>query len=124
MQNSRSRGTWILYALALLGLAMTAGCAPGSAWTLSGVGCADPSGNQEKPETRKVRGCIGDACDELPPASASQGAVQAAADLGSAAPRETSTSAADATAPLADEAADDPSSLGNLKVYYQRHERR
>ena len=124
MQNSRSRGTWILYALALLGLAMTAGCAPGSAWTLSGVGCADPSCNQEKPETRKVLGCIGDACNEPPPASASKGAAQAAADLDTGAPREASTSAADATAPLADEAADDSSSLSNIKVYYQRHNRR
>ncbi len=123
MQNSRSQGTWNLYTLALLGVAMTAGCAPGSALTISGVGCADPSCNEEKPETRKVLGCIGDACNEPPPASASKGAVQAAADLGSAAPREASTSAADATVPLADEAADDPSSLWNIKVYYQRHNR-
>ncbi len=124
MQNSRSQGSWIPYALAPPGLAMAAGCAPGSASTLSGVGCADPFCNEEKPETRKVLGCIGEACNEPPPASASKRAAQAAADLGSGAPRETTRSAADATAPLADEAADDPSSLRNLKVYYQRHERR
>ncbi len=123
MQNSRSRGSWILYALALPGLAMAAGCAPGSAATLSSVGCADPSCNEEKPETRKVLGCIGEACNEPPPASASKGAAQTAADVGSGAPRETTRSAADATAPLADEAADDPSSLWNIKVRFESHHR-
>ncbi len=123
MRNSRSQGSWILYALALPGLAMAAGCAPGSATTLSGVGCADPSCNEEKPETRKVLGCIGKACNEPPPATGSKGAARAAAAVGSGAPRETMRSAADAAAPLANDATDDPSSLWNIKVYYESHDR-
>ncbi len=123
MRNSRSQGSWILYALALPGLVMAAACAPGSATTLSGVGCADPSCNEEKPETRRVLGCIGEACNEPPPASASKGAAQAAADVGSGAPRETTMSAEDATTPLANETADDSSSPWNIKVYYESHNR-
>ncbi len=102
---------------------MAAGCAPGSASTLSGVGCADPFCNEEKPETRKVLGCIGKACNEPPPATGSKGAARAAAAVGSGAPRETTRSAADATAPLTDEAADAPSSLWNIKVRYESHHR-
>jgi len=69
---TRSHRSEILCFLALAAAFLASACAPGSARTLTGVGCADPSCNEVVPETRKVLGCIGEACNEPPPASAAK----------------------------------------------------
>lgn len=109
--STRSRGNWIFYPLALATLFLSSGCAPGTAATLSGVGCEDPSCNEVKPETRRVLGCIGEGCDESPPPGAAKQVPQA--DTDEVRP------VADSAAPKA-EADADGSSPWKIKVYYER----
>ncbi len=115
--STRSHRNWILYPLALAALFMASACAPGSATTLKGVGCVDPSCNEVQPETRKVLGCIGEACNEPPPPSA---AKKVAGDAKKVAGDETPSAAGSPETP-ADEA--DVPSLWKIKVFYERPDR-
>ncbi len=115
----RSPRNGILCLLALAALVLASACAPGTATTLSGVGCADPSCNEVKPETRKVLGCIGEACDEPPSPSAAKKAAHE--DGSSIASQPAASSGTDSQAPGESDA--DASSKWNINVYYESYER-
>jgi len=76
----RTRSRWVLPFLALAAALLASACAPGSSSRLTGVGCADPSCNEVMPETRKVLGCIGEACNEPPPPSAAKKVASTASE--------------------------------------------
>lgn len=131
------RSDWglALVPLALATLLLASACVPGAASTLTGVGCPDPSCNEVNPETRKVLGCIGETCNEPPPPGAekrrataenSNGAPQPAAQSATISPAPPAAQSATATEPPADAEADadaNESSLWNIKVYYEGHDR-
>lgn len=135
---TRSHRSEILCSLGLAAALLASGCAPGSARTLTGVGCADPSCNEVMPETRKVLGCIGEACNEPPPASAAKKvagpaggepetaptpvAGAAGGERGTASPTVAASGADSAKGPEAKTDGDD-SSDWDLKVYYEPYQR-
>ena len=119
----RSHRNGIRYPLALAALFLASACAPGSASTLYGVGCADPFCNEVMPETRKVLGCIGEACNEPPPPSAAKEVADTATEGSSSASQPATASGTDSPAPSAGEADADASSLWNIKVHYESHHR-
>ena len=107
--------------LALVILLLTSACAPGAATTLSGVGCPDPFCNEVDPETRKVLGCIGAACNPPPPPSPVK--QQAATEASSRAPQTAAEAGTGARVPSLAEADADESEEWNIKVYYESHDR-
>ena len=116
----RSHRNGIPCLLALAALVLASACAPGTATTLSGVGCADPSCNEVKPETRKVLGCIGEACNEP---TAAKKAPHAATEGSSSASQPAAAPGTDSPAPAAGQEDADASSMWDIKVYYESHER-
>lgn len=143
MWQTRSfyRSDWglALVPLALAALLLASACAPGTQSMLTGVGCPDPSCNEVDPETRKVIGCIGEACNEPPPPGAEK--QRATTENSSRASQSTARSATAAVAPAPpaapSEMATDPpahpdvkpdsdadeSSLWNIKIYYESYNR-
>ena len=119
----RSQRNGIRYPLALAALFLASACAPDTASTLYGVGCADPFCNKVMPETRKVLGCVGKACNEPPQPSAAKEVANTATEGSSSAPQPATTSGADSPARSAGETDEVASSLPKLKVYYESHRR-
>lgn len=115
---------WTLCCLGLVAPLLTSGCAPGSVSRLSGVGCADPSCNTAMPETRKVLACIGDACDEPSPPSATQDVAGSTEEENNTPADPGAASSADSPAPEeAEENDGEGSAFENLKIHYERFER-
>ena len=109
---------WISYPLVLALLLSAAACAPGSATVLTGVGCSDPSCNEVLPETRRVLGCVGEACNELPPPQAAK--PQAAPDVTGGDLPQPAVEAEAGSPPAAETESDvEEPSDGKLKVYYE-----
>jgi len=111
----------LLVPLVLVTLFLASACAPGAATTLSGMGCADPSCNEVVPETRKVIGCIGTACDEPPPPSAAK--KPATPEASNRAPQAAAEAETGPPAPPAAEADAEEPADWKIKVYYESPER-
>lgn len=152
---SRSHGDgnrhplWL--ALATLPLFASA-CAFSSATTISGVGCADRTCNEENPETRRVLRCIGRDCNEealpgaevqvpsieaqAPSMEAQAPAVEAQAarvtdeapgastEASRTTPQPATASAEDSPAPSEGEAVSEASSRWKIKGSFEPFERR
>ena len=114
---------WILCSLALAAPLLASACAPGSASRLSGVGCADPSCYEEMPETRKVLGCIGNACNESPQPGAVEKVADPAGEERATSSPPVAASRTDSPAPQEAEEDEEGSSLWDLKVHYESFER-
>ncbi len=121
--STRSHRNWILYPLALAALFLASACAPDTASTLYGVGCADRFCNKVMPETRKVLGCIGEACNEPPPPSAAKEVADTATEGSSSASQPATASGTDSPEPSAGETDADASSPRKIKVYYESNHR-
>lgn len=134
----RTGPSWLRPCLALATVLLASACAPGSSSRLTGVGCADPSCNEAMPETRKVLGCIGEACSEPPPPAAAKKVAAAAggereaasSPVASAAGGERGTAspqgaASDSGSGKGSDAKTDgdESSDWDLKVYYEPYQR-
>lgn len=120
----RFHRTGCFYFFSGAALLLAIACAPGSGARLTTVGCADPSCNQELPETRKVLGCMGKACNEAPPPGAAEKAASPADEASETAPPPVAMPGKQPAAPQKAEADREDTSSWDVEVHYEKFERR